>query len=416
MTAMPADCQPQAPNHDVSVPAAPQLVSLPSLPASWREDSDQSIPAIKLGTVLWEKQESGLARIEASERSVASLSLASASEKVRWAETIVACRDIKAKGEDRFTTERVEIDLQRIAFCVVADGHNGSKAAEYCKQNIVHLIVEACHGKATADALQDACVIAFHKVHEHIRTQSAFPTSGLTLAVVAVNEDKKFVVSANVGDVESMIMLGKDRKKVARYTILTTNHRFSKNMDEIKRVEAATKNKVRAGLNAAKRPQGPLRGWPGGLPYGRALGDADCGAAISADPSLSVMSLDTLPGNATIVVGSDGLWDAVEKTSASCYAYQGQHAKQDPTRTAQMLVDKACNGNEAYHTNDWGKAKDDITCAIMVIGPDFYAPSPLKRSNSSFSSNDSRADSISSSGKSSIGSKISGLLTRKREK
>eukprot|EP00965_Chrysotila_dentata_P159149 5257379-Pleurochrysis_carterae.AAC.1 len=102
-----------------------------------------------------------------------------------WAETVVVCHDIKAKGEDRFATKRVDIDGQRIVFCLVADGHNDGDAAHYCKLNVINFIIDACHGDATANKIQDACVIAFHKVHEHIRTQSAFPTSGLTLAVVA---------------------------------------------------------------------------------------------------------------------------------------------------------------------------------------------------------------------------------------
>eukprot|EP00965_Chrysotila_dentata_P200408 6179962-Pleurochrysis_carterae.AAC.2 len=344
--------------------------SITAFPDCLLDGSNASISEVKLGVPSGMDQGS---RVKAIDLNQSHASTASSSGGRRdWAETIVACRDVKLKGEDRFTTKREVINGQRVVFCMVADGHNSSDAAEYCKKHILSFIVEACLGHASAHAIQDACVIAFHKVHEHIRTKSAWPTSGLTLAVVAVNEDERFVVCANVGDVESLIVLGKDRKKRSRYSVLTTNHRFDKNKDEVKRVEAVTETRVRPALNFAGKPQGPPRGWPGGLLFGRALGDADCEDAISPDPSLSVMRLDALSGNATIVIGSDGLWNAVEMTRVACHVHQAQKTRQDATRTAQMLVDKACNGDDAYHNSEWGKAKDDTTCAVMIVGPDYY--------------------------------------------
>lgn len=58
---------------------------------------------------------------------------------------------------------------------------------------------------------------------------------------------------------------------------------------------------------------GPLRLWPGGLCLSRAIGDFDVGDSVLCLPYISQV-LVPMEG-ARLLIASDGVWDAFEKTS-----------------------------------------------------------------------------------------------------
>ena len=94
---------------------------------------------------------------------------------------------------------------------------------------------------------------------------------------------------------------------------LTENHRIEVNKDEQRRVVACGGTLARACVGGRER--GPLRAWPGGVACARSIGDADCGAIISAVPALSTLSYPER--GAALVICSDGVWDTLPPDAIS---------------------------------------------------------------------------------------------------
>ena len=92
------------------------------------------------------------------------------------------------KGEDKFTECKVQIGRDPVFFGVVADGHGGTFAAEYCKRNIVRYICEGAAGDSSGAALRRAGSKAFSRLHEEVRASGH--TDGTTLTVVMVNLER----------------------------------------------------------------------------------------------------------------------------------------------------------------------------------------------------------------------------------
>ena len=103
------------------------------------------------------------------------------------------------------------------------------------------------------------------------------------------------------------------------------------------------------------RAGGPLRCWPGGLAVCRAIGDADCGAAICAVPAVHTVTCDTTASGGALIICSDGVWDALTQDKVAKYTRDCATASE----AAERVVDKATKARGL---------RDDITAAVAWLG------------------------------------------------
>ena len=66
-----------------------------------------------------------------------------------------------AQGEDKWTLKEAVVGGETLVFAVVADGHGGAKAAEYCKEHASQYMIEEANGDASAESLRGAGRRAF---------------------------------------------------------------------------------------------------------------------------------------------------------------------------------------------------------------------------------------------------------------
>lgn len=268
------------------------------------------------------------------------------------------------KGED-FTLllaeagERVAGDPST-SFSVFAlfDGHNGSGAAIYAKENLLNNVLRAIPSGLSREewlaVLPRALVSAFVKTDKDL--QAVAETSGTTVTFVII--DEWVVTVASVGD--SRCILESADGSVYH---LSADHRFDSNRDEVERVTACG-SKV-GKLNLVGGPEiGPLRCWPGGLCLSRSIGDMDVGECIIPVPHVKQVKLSNAGGR--IIIASDGVWDDLtcEMALECSRGYPSDIA-------ANRIV------NEAIQPRG---LRDDTTCIVVdILPPEKLAPShPIK--------------------------------------
>lgn len=102
---------------------------------------------------------------------------------------------------------------------------------------------------------------------------------------------------------------------------LNEDHRLDCSPSERARVLALGGKLAHAADNLG-RPSGPLRLWPGGMALARTVGDSDVGSCISASPYTSTLDMPEGCAGATVVLGSDGVWDAFSPQVAAKVSVQ----------------------------------------------------------------------------------------------
>jgi len=253
---------------------------------------------------------------------------------------------------------------ERLLVAVVADGHGGQKASKYCSEKIIHHMEEFAQGNPSMESLSEACTQAFRKAHAVI---CALPgprpgtvnTAGTTLTMVIINEDRRELVVANVGDSAAICYSPGESK----HEQLSADHRLENNAEERARVRAAG-SKLGQALDANGRPSGPVRVWPGGVCMARSIGDADAGAAV--EPTPFVITRKIPAQGITVIAGSDGVWDSITMSAVRRIAKGCAGAE----KAVQAIVRKAVTAHQAYASEDYGKPRDDTTCVCI----DFYPP------------------------------------------
>ncbi|XP_058089257.1 probable protein phosphatase 2C 12 isoform X3 [Magnolia sinica] len=187
------------------------------------------------------------------------------------------------KGED-FTLLKTE--CQRVpddgatTFSVFGlfDGHNGSAAAIYSKENLLNNILAAIPSDLSRDdwlaALPRALVAGFVKTDKDLKDKGQ--PSGTTVTFVII--DGWVVTAASVGDSRCIF----ESAEGAIYN-LSADHRLEANEEERDRITASGGEVGR--LNTGGGAEiGPLRCWPGGLCLSRSIGDMDVGEFIVPIP------------------------------------------------------------------------------------------------------------------------------------
>ncbi|XP_042386342.1 probable protein phosphatase 2C 12 [Zingiber officinale] len=263
------------------------------------------------------------------------------------------------KGED-FTL--VMTECQRVprrpdtTFSVFAlfDGHNGSAAAIYSKENLLNNVLSSIPSEFSRNewvqALPRALVAGFIKTDKDFKEMAR--VSGTTVTFVII--DRWVVTVASVGDSRCVL-----ESAEGSVYFLSTDHRLEDNEEEVERITAHGGEVGR--MNVAGGAEfGPLRCWPGGLCLSRSIGDQDVGEFILPIPHVKQVKLSNAGGR--LVISSDGVWDALsaEKVLSCCRGL--------PAEAAAFRIVK-----EAVQPKG---IRDDTTCIVVdILPPEKISPS-----------------------------------------
>ncbi|KAI9118188.1 hypothetical protein K1719_010520 [Acacia pycnantha] len=283
----------------------------------------------------------------------------SASEKIDKPEIQHGQAGQSKKGED-FTLLKTE--CQRVVgdgvstYSVFAlfDGHKGSAAAVYAKENLLNNVLSVIPSDLNRDewiaALPRALVAGFVKTDKDF--QETGQTSGTTVTFAII---QGWVVTvASVGDSRCIL----EPSEGGLY-YLSADHRLDTNEEEVTRIASSGGEVGR--LNTGGGAEiGPLRCWPGGLCLSRSIGDMDVGQYIVPVPYVKQVKLSTSGGR--LIICSDGVWDALAAETAldCCRGMSSEVA-------ALHIVE------EAVHAKG---LRDDTTCIVIDILPPEKPPTP----------------------------------------
>ncbi|XP_059637102.1 probable protein phosphatase 2C 12 [Cornus florida] len=275
-----------------------------------------------------------------------------ASEKIERPEISHGQASQSKKGED-FTLLKTE--CQRVAgdgvttYSVFAlfDGHNGSAAAIYSKENLLNNILAAVPSDLNRDewvsALPRAMVAGFVKTDKDFQERAQ--TSGTTVTFVII--EGWVVTVGSVGDSRCVL-----ESADGGIFYLSADHRLECSEEERERITASGGEVGR--LNTGGGTQiGPLRCWPGGLCLSRSIGDMDVGEFIVPVPYVKQVKMSNAGGR--LIISSDGVWDALSAEVAfDC-------CRGMPTDAAASQIVK-----EAVQVKG---LRDDTTCIVIDIQP-----------------------------------------------
>ncbi|CAJ2641012.1 unnamed protein product [Trifolium pratense] len=264
------------------------------------------------------------------------------------------------KGED-FTLlknecQRVVADgVSTYSVFGLFDGHNGSAAAIYAKENLLNNVLSAIPTDLNRDewikALPRALVAGFVKTDKDFQQKAQ--SSGTTVTLVIL--EGWVITVASVGDSRCIL-----EPSEGGLHYLSADHRLDTNEEERVRITSCGGEVGRLNTGGGAEV-GPLRCWPGGLCLSRSIGDMDVGEFIVPVPHVKQVKLSTSGGR--LVISSDGVWDAL---------------------TAEMVLD-CCRGmsaeaaaphivKESLHAKG---LRDDTTCIVVDILPQEKPPTSV---------------------------------------
>ncbi|XP_020584806.1 probable protein phosphatase 2C 69 isoform X2 [Phalaenopsis equestris] len=274
------------------------------------------------------------------------------SEQIEKPDILYGLASRSKKGED---LTFLKTECQRVpgngatTFSVFAlfDGHNGSAAAIYAKENLLNNILCAIPSGLTKDewlaALPRALVAGFVKTDKDF--QDKVEPSGTTATFVII--DGWAVTVAAVGDSRCIL-----ESADGSLYLLSADHRLDVNKEEVERVTACGGEVGRLYL-ACGAEIGPLRCWPGGLCLSRSIGDVDVGEFIVPIPHVKQVMLSNAGGR--LIISSDGVWDVLSfESTLNC-------SRGHPADIAAKKIVK-----EAVQVKG---LRDDTTCIVVDLLP-----------------------------------------------
>ncbi|EEF52429.1 protein phosphatase, putative [Ricinus communis] len=283
-----------------------------------------------------------------------------ANERVEKPEILHGQASQSKKGED-FTLLKTE--CQRVLGDGVStysvfglfDGHNGSAAAIYTKENLLNNVIAAMPPDLNRDewvaALPRALVAGFVKTDKDFQMRAQ--TSGTTVTFVII--EGWVITVASVGDSRCIL-----ESAEGDVYYLSADHRLECNVEERERITASGGEVGR--LNTGGGAEiGPLRCWPGGLCLSRSIGDVDVGEYIVPVPYVKQVKLSTAGGR--LIISSDGVWDALSAEMAldCCRGMPAEAAAAQIVREAVQFKG----------------LRDDTTCIVIDISPPEKPAAPL---------------------------------------
>ncbi|XP_031118065.1 probable protein phosphatase 2C 12 [Ipomoea triloba] len=273
-----------------------------------------------------------------------------ASEKIEKPEISHGEASQSKKGEDflfvKTGCERVLGDgVTSFSAFALFDGHNGSMAAIYTKENLLNNVLSAIPPELNRDewlsALPRALVAGFVKTDKDFQGEAR--TSGTTVTIAII--EGWVVTVASVGDSRCIL-----ESAEGGIYYLSADHRLECNEEERERITSSGGEVGR--LNTGGGTQiGPLRCWPGGLCLSRSIGDMDVGEFIVPVPYVKQVKLSSAGGR--IIIASDGVWDSVSAEAAFECARGMQ-----PDAAATQIVKEAVQPKGI---------RDDTTCIVIDV-------------------------------------------------
>ncbi|XP_062158457.1 probable protein phosphatase 2C 12 isoform X2 [Alnus glutinosa] len=283
-----------------------------------------------------------------------------ANERIERPEIVHGQASQSKKGED-FTLIKTECQrlvgdgISTYSVFGLFDGHNGSAAAIYSKENLLNNVLGAIPSDLNRDewvaALPRALVAGFVKTDKDF--QEKVQTSGTTVTFVII--EGWVVTVASVGDSRGIL-----ESAEGGIYYLSADHRLDCNEEERERITTSGGEVGR--LNTGGGAEiGPLRCWPGGLCLSRSIGDMDVGEYIVPVPYVKQVKLSTAGGR--LIISSDGVWDALAaETALDCCRGMPADA------AAAQIVKESLQAKGL---------RDDTTCIVIDIFPQEKPAVPL---------------------------------------
>ncbi|RWR78610.1 putative protein phosphatase 2C 11 [Cinnamomum micranthum f. kanehirae] len=234
----------------------------------------------------------------------------------------------RASMEDFYETRISEVDGQLVAFFGVYDGHGGSRAAEYVKNNLFKNL--SSHPDFIKNT-KSAIVEAFKQTDtDYLNEEKGKQRDAGSTASTAVLLGDRLLV-ANVGD--SRVVACRAGSAIP----LSIDHKPDRS-DERQRIERAGGFIIWAGT------------WRVGgvLAVSRAFGDKLLKRFVVAEPEIQE---EEISGVDFLIIASDGLWNVVSNKEAVDIV----HAISDAETSAKKLTE------EAYARG----SSDNITCVVV---------------------------------------------------
>ncbi|XP_052736845.1 probable protein phosphatase 2C 12 isoform X3 [Vigna angularis] len=252
-----------------------------------------------------------------------------AHEKIENPEIVHGQAGQSKKGED---LTLVKAECQRMVGDGVStysvfgmfDGHNGSAAAIYTKENLLNNVLSAIPPDLNRNewvaALPRALVAGFVKTDKDFQEKGQ--KSGTTVTFVIIED-----------------------------------HRLDTNEEERVRITSSGGEVGRLNTGGGAEV-GPLRCWPGGLCLSRSIGDMDVGEFIVPVPHVKQVKLST--GGGRLVICSDGVWDSLPaEVALDCCRGMS------PDAAAPHIVKEAVQAKGL---------RDDTTCIVVDVLPQEKPP------------------------------------------
>nr|XP_043616458.1 probable protein phosphatase 2C 27 isoform X1 [Erigeron canadensis] len=226
------------------------------------------------------------------------------------------------------------------AFYGVFDGHGGTDAATYVRQNILNFIVEDSQFPVCLEkSIHNAFVKADHAFADNTSLDISSGTTALTALVFG-----RMIVVANAGDCRAV--LGKRGRAIE----LSKDHKPNCPSERL-RIEQLGGAIYDGYLN-------------GQLSVARALGDwhmkgpKGSTSPLSAEPELQQILLTE--DDEFLIIGCDGLWDVMSSQCAVSITRKELMVHNDPERCSRELVREALKRNTC----------DNLTVIVICFSSD----------------------------------------------
>lgn len=251
------------------------------------------------------------------------------SENKKFSYGYSSLRGKRASMEDFLDTQISKVDDKMVGLFGVFDGHGGSRAADYVKQNLFKNLLE--HPQFVTDTKR-AIVETYQQTDEqYLKAENNLHRdAGSTASTAVLVEDKLYV--ANVGDSRAVVCID------GKATALSDDHKPNRT-DERQRIEDAGGVVMWSGT------------WRVGgvLAVSRAFGDRLLKKYVVADPEIQDVSINKEVE--FLLLASDGLWDVVSNQDAVTMV----QSIQDAQEAAKRLTEEAYKKGSA----------DNITCVVI---------------------------------------------------
>ncbi|CAH2063106.1 unnamed protein product [Thlaspi arvense] len=236
------------------------------------------------------------------------------------------------------------------AFYAVFDGHGGSEAATYVRQNAIRLFFEDDTFPQTSEVngvyveeVKSSLRNAFLQADLALAEDCSISSSSGTTALAALISGRLLMV-ANAGDCRAVLC------RKGRAIEMSQDH-TPVNLPERRRVEESGGVIEDGYLNGELSVTRALGDWDMKRPHGSK-------SPLISEPEIKQITLTE--DDEFLVIGCDGIWDVLTSQEAVGVVKRGLNRHGDPTRCARELV------MEALRLNTFDNLTAVVVCFVTV--------------------------------------------------